>query len=74
MSLCVVCAQPALGRDDVCAYHLGGHGDDWATGNRIMCHFLHRGVVPPAPSARSDALELLVEALDQAVCASVSPY
>ena len=40
MSLCVLCAQPALGRGDVCAYHLDGHADDWATGNRIMCDFL----------------------------------
>jgi hypothetical protein len=71
MSLCVFCAQPTLGRDDVCAYHLHGHGDDWATANRIMCDFLHRGVVPCAPSERSDALELLVEALDDAVSASV---
>ena len=73
MHLCVLCAQPLLGRDDVCAYHLHGHGGDWATGNRIMCDFLHRGVVPPAPSEQSDALELLVEVLDEAVSASVSP-
>jgi len=65
------CAQPTLDRDDVCAYHLPGHGDDWAIGNRIMCDFLHRGIVPPAPSERSDALELLVEALDQAVSAGI---
>jgi hypothetical protein len=31
-----------------------------------MCDFLHRGVVPSAPSERSDGLELLVEALDEA--------
>ena len=73
MSFCVLCAQPTLSRDDVCAYHLHGHGDDWATGNRIMCDFLHRGVVPPAPSERPGALELLVEALDEPVCASVGP-
>jgi hypothetical protein len=73
MSFCVLCAQPTLGRDDVCAYHLHGHGGDWATGNRIMCDFLHRGVVPPAPSEQSDALERLVEALDEPVCASVGP-
>ena len=73
MSLCVLCGQPLLGRDDVCGYHLHGHGDDWATWNRIMCDFLHRGVVPSAPSERSDGLELLVEALDEAVSAFVSP-
>jgi hypothetical protein len=73
MSLRVLCAQPALGRDDVCAYHLDGHVDDWATGNRIMCDFLLRRIVRPVPRERSDALELLVEALDEAVCASVGP-
>ena len=73
MSLCVLCGQPLLGRDDVCAYHLYGNGDDWATANRIMCDFLHRGVVPCAPSEQSGGLELLVEVLDEAVSASVSP-
>jgi len=73
MSLCVLCAQPTLGRDDVCAYHLHGQGDYWATANRIMCDFLHRGVVPSAPSERSDGLDLFVEALDEAVSAFVSP-
>jgi hypothetical protein len=73
MSFCVLCAQPTLGRDDVCAYHLHGHGADWATGNRIMCDFLHRGVVPPAPRERSDTLERLGEALDEPVCAAVGP-
>jgi hypothetical protein len=73
MRLCVICAQALTGRDDVCAYHLHGHGDDWATGNRIMCDFLHRGVVPFAPSERPGGLELLVEVLDEAVSASVSP-
>ena len=73
MRLCVLCAQPLLGCDDVCAYHLHGHGDDWATGNRIMCDFLLRRIVRPVPRERSDALELLVEVLDEAVSASVSP-
>ena len=73
LSLCVFCGQPLLGSDDVCAYHLHGQGDDWATGNRLMCDFLHRGVVPSSPSERSDGLELLVEALDEAVSAFVSP-
>jgi hypothetical protein len=71
MSLCVFCGQRLLGRDDVCAYHLYGNEGDWATANRIMCDFLHRGVVPSTPSERSDSLELLVEALDEAVSASV---
>jgi len=44
MSLCVHCGQPVLERGGLCTYHLTGHCDDWATGNRIMCDFLHRGI------------------------------
>jgi hypothetical protein len=65
MSLCVVCAQPTLGPDDVCAFHVFGHGDDWATGNRIMCDFLHRGILRRAPRERADTLEFLVGALEE---------
>ena len=67
MSLCVLCAQPTLTDGDLCVYHLYPHGDDWAAGNRIMCNFLHRGIVPPAPRERADDLELLVEDLDETV-------
>jgi hypothetical protein len=67
MTLCVVCAQPTLGDTDVCVFHLFGQGDDWAAGNRIMCDFLHRGIVAPAPRERADALELLLETLDEAL-------
>ena len=59
MSLCVVCAQPTLGDTDVCVFHLYGQGDDWAAGNRIMCDFLHRGMLRPASSERADDLELV---------------
>jgi len=31
------------------AYHVLGDGSDWATGNRIMCDFVHRGIVPLTP-------------------------
>jgi len=66
MALCVLCAQPLVGPDDVCAYHLVGHGDDhWATSNRIMCDFVHRGIIPPAPRERDDDLELLVSTPDE---------
>jgi hypothetical protein len=64
MSLCALCAQPTLDGDDVCVFHLCGHGDEWATGNRIMCDFVHRGIVPPAPCERVDALEPLVGIID----------
>ncbi len=66
MSLCVVCAQPTLGDTDVCVFHLYGQGDDWASGNRIMCDFLHRGMLRPASSERADDLDLeLVGALEE---------
>ena len=55
MSLCVVCAQPTPGHDDVCAFHVFSHG----------CDFLHRGVLRPAARERGDALEVLVGALEE---------
>lgn len=45
MSLCALCGQPTLGTDALCGYHSAAYGGDWATGNRIMCDFLHRGIV-----------------------------
>jgi len=64
MSLCALCAQPTLTERDLCVYHLYPHADDWAAGNRIMCDFVHRGIVPPAPCERVDALDLLVGIID----------
>jgi hypothetical protein len=64
MSLCALCAQPTLDGDDVCAFHVDGHRGDWATSNRIMCDFVHRGIVSPASCERADALEPLVATLD----------
>jgi hypothetical protein len=32
----------------------------WATANRIMCDFLHRGVAAPTPCERAEDLELPV--------------
>ena len=45
MSLCALCAHPTLGGDVLCGYHAAADGGDWATGNRIICDFLHRGIV-----------------------------
>jgi len=47
MSLCIQCGYPTSGPDDMCAHHVASHADDWAMGNRIMCDFLHRGIVSP---------------------------
>ena len=67
MALCVLCAQPTLGDQDVCAFHVASLGDDWATGNRIMCDFLHRGIVHPLAGEPATDVEVLVGALDEAV-------
>jgi hypothetical protein len=67
MSLCVLCAQPTLGPGNIYDYHMYAHGDDWAAANRIMCDFLHRGVVPPAPCERDDSPEFLGEPLAEPV-------
>jgi hypothetical protein len=53
MSICVFCGHSTLGGRDLCSYHDAGHDDGWAEGNRIMCDFLHRGIVSPwAPAHR----------------------
>jgi hypothetical protein len=65
MSLCTLCGQPTCGADALCTYHSSSHGDDWATGNRIMCDFLHRGIVvaAPPPCARR-ALDVTLDSLE----------
>jgi hypothetical protein len=35
--------------EGICPYHFAREERDWATGNRIICDFVHRGVVPAAP-------------------------
>jgi hypothetical protein len=65
MSLCTLCGHPTFGADALCAYHSSTNGDDWATGNRIMCDFLHRGVVLAAPPARAPrVLEATLDSLE----------
>jgi hypothetical protein len=48
MSVCTLCGHPAFNGDGLCSYHFAATGDDWAAGNRIMCDFLHRGILLPA--------------------------
>jgi hypothetical protein len=70
MSLCVQCAQPTLGSSEFCAHHITGHTDDWATGNRLMCDFLHRGIVPATPHGIADPFtEPLDDTLEVALTA-----
>jgi len=49
MSLCACCGERVGDGGDLCGYHVLGDGSDWATGNRILCDFVHRGIVPPTP-------------------------
>jgi hypothetical protein len=60
VSLCAHCGQPGDERGDLCASHTFGGGDDWAMGNRIMCDFVHRGIVSLAPRELTDtSIEVL---------------
>jgi len=48
MTLCAYCGVQTTRTDAVCAHHACAFVDDWAIGNRVMCDFIHRGIVPPA--------------------------
>jgi len=68
VSLCAQCGQPTFDSGGLCPYHNSGHGDDWAAGNRIMCDFLHRGIVSPGPPDLVDrSLEFPVDRLEAAL-------
>jgi len=61
VTLCAFCRQPTHDSGDLCTYHNSGQEDDWAAGNRIMCNFVHRGIVsltPPELIAHSTELLL----------------
>jgi hypothetical protein len=47
MALCSQCGLQNDGVVELCGHHAVTHGDSWAVGNRIMCAFFHRGIVPP---------------------------
>ena len=61
MSLCIQCGYPTSGADDMCVHHVAAYADDWAMGNRIMCDFLHRGIVSPPPGRRAATLTMFTE-------------
>ena len=46
MTTCAYCGDETDGRA-LCPHHSLGYEDDWARANRIMCNFIHRGVVTP---------------------------
>ncbi len=62
MSLCAYCGLPICRADVLCTHHTSVVSDDWAVGNRIMCDFIHRGIMTPATlSATGSDLALMVE-------------
>ncbi len=48
MSVCAHCGRATID-GGLCTY-TGSEHDDWATGNRIICDFIHRGIVVEASS------------------------
>jgi hypothetical protein len=50
MSLCALCGIDTNTVDSLCGYHTGGTDADWARSNRLMCDFIHRGVVLATPA------------------------
>ena len=71
MRLCPYCGHRAYGPGGMCPHHASAaEGDDWATSNRIMCDFIHRGIVTPvAVIAPPEALDLLLEVSDASMAA-----
>ncbi len=66
MSLCSLCGQATLDASSLCTHHSSGHGDDWATVNRIMCDFVHRGFISPMPTEHEGPLvELVIGAFEE---------
>jgi len=45
---CILCGSINWGTilNPMCAHHSAGYDDTWHLGNKIMCDFLHRGMVP----------------------------
>jgi hypothetical protein len=66
MPLCMQCGLSPLGTAEICSDHVCGHGVDWATANRIVRDFLHRGFVEPTPCERNEDLDLLVSLIEGA--------
>ena len=48
---CACCGEITTG-GGLCPHHDLGYADDWATSNRIMCDFIHRGIAVPVAGAR----------------------
>jgi hypothetical protein len=66
MRLCALCGFPTIEPSGLCAIHVLREDQRWSTGNRLMCDFLHRGVVPTSSGHEHDGSEAFIETLDEA--------
>jgi len=69
--ICVYCGNLSFGPGPLCSYHINpADGVDWATGNRVMCDFVHRGIVAPASRRPARAsFDVRIDGLDTALVA-----
>jgi hypothetical protein len=47
--------------------HMGGTSalaGDWAAGNRVMCDFLHRGIVSMPPARHAVSMRIVIGEVD----------
>lgn len=42
---CAYCGEATVDLSGICRFHSMLQADDWARANRIMCDFIHRGIV-----------------------------
>jgi len=66
-TVCSLCGWQMEGDGAICPYHYTREDRDWAIGNRIMCDFLHRGILLPEPprlAAADERSELPIAYLD----------
>ncbi|HMG19368.1 MAG TPA: hypothetical protein VK573_11630 [Gemmatimonadales bacterium] len=56
--ICALCGIAVYGGEgEICAHHtVAFTGERWSDGNRIMCDFLHRGVIPARIEGDDDHL------------------
>jgi hypothetical protein len=67
VSLCALCGISLTGDLALCPHHHGGEDQEhWADGNRIMCDFLHRGLIPPRLTPQDRGDELVAAAIEAA--------
>jgi hypothetical protein len=62
MSLCALCGTQLVGDAVLCSHHCCAPPEGWADVNRLMCDFLHRGIVPPGADGGRELLGYMTEA------------